>query len=302
MNHYNTLLISICIPAYKNPTLLKRCLNTVLEQTYSNIEVIITDDSPNEDVANVVKKYNDPRIIYIKNAIPLGSPENWNEGLRRSKGEFIKIMHHDDWFANKDALRIFVETALKTGSDFICSNCFNVHPDRKEKHSILKRFQKKWLQDPTLILYANYVGNPSTTFFKRQTDQPVFFDQKSIWFVDVLFYYDYTRLYPKVAFIDEYLIDTSAGLDTQITNSAISAKIAIGEFVYMCIKYNLNRTHKFLTILSMIELMKRHEITSKEKLSTLIENSNEIQLPYPILQLPISHQVFNVLKHLIILI
>ncbi|MTE24973.1 glycosyltransferase, partial [Microbacterium sp. ZXX196] len=52
MNHYNTLLISICIPAYKNPKLLKRCLNTVLEQTYSNIEVIITDDSPNEDVAN----------------------------------------------------------------------------------------------------------------------------------------------------------------------------------------------------------------------------------------------------------
>jgi glycosyltransferase involved in cell wall biosynthesis len=301
MNSYNTPLISICIPSYKNPQLLTRCLKSILDQTYDNLEVIITDDSPNQDVADVVKNYEDPRICYVKNLEPLGSPENWNEGLRRSKGEYIKIMHHDDWFASNDALEKYVSTAIKSNADFICSNCYNVRPDKKEKHTILGRFQKRWSQNSYLILYANYLGNPSTILFKRYGNKPVFYDIKSIWYVDVLFYYEFTKIHPKVAYIKDFLIDTSAGLDSQVTNSAINAKIGISEFLYVAEKHGLYKKNNILTKLSLIEILKRYDVTSKKQLEEILGASFDIALPFYLLKLPIHHQFFNIIKHFLIL-
>jgi hypothetical protein len=213
----------------------------------------------------------------------------------------IKIMHHDDWFATPHALHHFVEKVKETDADFICSYCYNVHPDKKIGHSVLKRFRTKWAENPKLILYANYLGNPSTILFRRPATHPILYDKRSIWFVDILFYYEYVKFYPKVAYIEEYLINTSAGLDTQITNSTINAQVAIGEFIYLIDKCNLDIRNSFLTKLSLVELLKRYNITSKKELETLVDIPLEIQIPYFLLKLPVSHQVFNVMKHLLIL-
>lgn len=302
MTHYHTPLVSVCIPTYKNPELLNRCLKSIFEQSYSNFELIITDDSPDDAVAEVVKNYEDSRIKYIKNTTPLGSPENWNEGLRQAKGDYIKIMHHDDWFAVPDALQAYMDEALKSGSDFICANCYNVGPNSKKKHNILNRFKKKWAQDRSLILYANYLGNPSTILFKRPVNDPIFYDKKSIWFVDVLFYYEYTQLHPRISYVNEFLIDTSAGLDTQVTNSAISPKVAIQEFLYVAEKHGLYNKHNFLTKLSLIEILERYHIGSKKELNQLLDTPYNKPLPYILLKLHIHHQVYNVIKHILMLL
>ena len=49
------------------------------------------------------------KIRYFKNADQLGTPENWNEGLRKASGDWIKIMHDDDWFTGPESLHIFTE-------------------------------------------------------------------------------------------------------------------------------------------------------------------------------------------------
>jgi len=296
-------LVSVCIPCYKNPVLLERCLLTVLEQSYSNIEIIITDDSPNNEVSDVIKKYAaDKRIQYTKNFPSLGSPENWNAALRLAQGQYVKIMHHDDWFTNSDALKNFVDTALSTNADFICSNCFNVRPDKKQKHFIPEKFKDRWKTNSSLILYANYIGNPSTTFFKLTAGvKNILFDINTMWFVDVLFYYEYTQKNKKIVFIKDFLIDTSAGLDTQVTNSAISGKTVLTEFIYMAEKHKLFAKNNFLTKLSLIEILVRYKIKSKEQIEEITGAPLPENLPYYLLKLPIHHQFYNVFKHFIIL-
>ena len=84
--------VSICIPSYNQVKYLRRTIDSVLSQTYSDYEIIITDDSSTDIVFNLVREYESTgKIQYFKNKTPYGSPENWNEAIRLSKGEFVKI-------------------------------------------------------------------------------------------------------------------------------------------------------------------------------------------------------------------
>lgn len=100
--------VSICIPAYKHIDFLRRCLNSILEQRFTDYEVVITDDSPDDSLQKLVEEYSDERIKYFKNKKALGSPLNWNEGIKKANGEYIKILHHDDWFSSPDSLEKYV--------------------------------------------------------------------------------------------------------------------------------------------------------------------------------------------------
>jgi glycosyltransferase involved in cell wall biosynthesis len=103
-------LISICIPAYKRVDYLKRLIKSISIQTYLFFEVVITDDSGQDNsVEEYIKtcSYNF-NIVYKKNIVPLGSPLNWVESFKHAKGDWIKIMHDDDCFNSKIALETFV--------------------------------------------------------------------------------------------------------------------------------------------------------------------------------------------------
>src|ERR1700731_1904090 len=113
------LLVSICIPAYQRKDYLKRLLDSIEMQTFRRFEVVITDDSPGGEVLETVENHPlKPIIRYFKNPRTLGSPENWNEGLRKAKADWIKIMHDADWFTGPDSLGVFVEAAEKGGGMF----------------------------------------------------------------------------------------------------------------------------------------------------------------------------------------
>ena len=77
--------VSICIPAYDQVDYLKKNIDSVLVQTYTKYEIIVTDDSPSDIVKDLIQQYQRPDIIkYYKNDTALGTPENWNEGIRRA--------------------------------------------------------------------------------------------------------------------------------------------------------------------------------------------------------------------------
>src|SRR5665647_1729457 len=113
----NKYLVSICIPAYKRIADLEKLLDSIGRQTFKNFEVIITDDSPDDTVKNFCLNYHHEfELIYYKNTPPLGTPENWNEGIRKATGEWVKLMHDDDYFADDDSLALFV-AAIKHQPD-----------------------------------------------------------------------------------------------------------------------------------------------------------------------------------------
>ena len=101
--------VSICVPAYKNPVGVERLLESIKVQSFTDYEVVVTDDSPDGSVEEVVRRAEVPGIVYVRNAVRKGATGNWNEAVRHASGEYIKIMHHDDWFTDRDCLARFVE-------------------------------------------------------------------------------------------------------------------------------------------------------------------------------------------------
>ena len=101
--------VSICIPTYRQVDYLQETLRSVQVQDFEDYELIISDDSPDDTVQQLVASFGfDDRLRYYRNPVALGSPENWNAAVRYAQGDYIKIMHHDDRFTDPKALSAFV--------------------------------------------------------------------------------------------------------------------------------------------------------------------------------------------------
>jgi hypothetical protein len=92
----NTPLVSLCIPTYNRPELLRRAVESCLAQTYSNFEIIITDNSTNDDSANMASKWTDPRIRYYRNNGNVGALASANRAISLAGGKHLKFLMDDD--------------------------------------------------------------------------------------------------------------------------------------------------------------------------------------------------------------
>ena len=95
-------LVSCVLTTYNRSKILKRAITSVLNQTYTNIELIIIDDNSKDNTSDVVKIINNKRIKYIRNTSNKGLSYNRNLGASLSKGEFVAFIDDDDeWFPLK---------------------------------------------------------------------------------------------------------------------------------------------------------------------------------------------------------
>ena len=92
----NPPLVSICIPTYNRPEYLKRAVESCLAQTYRHFEIIITDNSTNQDSADMAAKWTDPRIHYYSNGGNIGAHESSVRSVSLSKGDYVKLLMDDD--------------------------------------------------------------------------------------------------------------------------------------------------------------------------------------------------------------
>ena len=154
-------LISICIPAYKKPQFVVRCLESILQQTYKHVEVIISDDSPDEDIKLAIQPYiNQLPVFYYHNQPALKSPLNWNNALNLSTGEYVLLLHQDDWFHDENALKLFLDEFEKDPkTDFVF--CQNTAMNEKDEKIILQarpQLLTQLTQKPNHLLLAQVMG------------------------------------------------------------------------------------------------------------------------------------------------
>ena len=139
---------SIIIPAYK-PNYLKECIDSILEQTYTDFELIIVNDASPNNLDSIVNNYQDSRIRYITNENNYGAKEmvnNWNHCLKFVQGEFVINMGDDDKLMPK-CLEDYSQLIKKypnidvfhTRMAFIneTSEIINLTPERAEHESAL---------------------------------------------------------------------------------------------------------------------------------------------------------------------
>ncbi len=186
--------VSICIPAYGNSDGVKRLLDSVRVQKYTDYEVIITDDSPDDSVKEVVGGYESidkefaEKIIYGRNIERLGASGNWNHSIDISKGDYIKIMHHDDWFSDENSLGEFVKMLDENPKAVLAfSGTYQVDMDTNDSYSraILPNDLEELKKDYRYLYIAQVIGAPSATIY-RKTD--LRFAKELSWLVDAEFY------------------------------------------------------------------------------------------------------------------
>ena len=102
-------LISIIFPYYKKKKFLRDSVNSILNQTYQNFEILLIDDEVSEDSLNFLEEINkcDSRIHLIKNEYNIGAGESRNRAIKFSKGQYIAFCDCDDlWKNNKLELQL----------------------------------------------------------------------------------------------------------------------------------------------------------------------------------------------------
>jgi glycosyltransferase involved in cell wall biosynthesis len=88
--------VSVCIPCYRGAAHLAAAIESVLTQTFTDLELIIIDDNSPDNTDEVVASFADPRIRYLKNQTNLGPDGNWNRCLDEATGRYFKLLPQDD--------------------------------------------------------------------------------------------------------------------------------------------------------------------------------------------------------------
>ena len=172
MRSNNLPLVSVIIPNYNHAQYLDKRIETVLNQTYQNFEVIILDDNSTDSSLDVLEKYrNHPKVAHIViNEQNSGSPfKQWDKGFNLANGELIWIAESDDY--NE---LIFLETLVESIVKKDCVLAFSsyvmfdnnggiyVPPMHGIQYFSEKKFVSKWMSQ------ENVVKNASGVIFKKE--------------------------------------------------------------------------------------------------------------------------------------
>ncbi|MBA2746461.1 MAG: glycosyltransferase family 2 protein [Flavisolibacter sp.] len=209
--------LSICIPAYNRVHLLKRLLDSISRQSFTDFELIVSDDSEGNEVKELCGLYTHLDLKYFKNDPPAGTPENWNLAIERSSSGWIKLMHDDDWFGAPDALGKFAAAAQKETAHFIFSAYTAVGDEGKKQAYVLTEKHRELLKkNPLYLVYENIIGHPSTVLHKKQS--LIRFSKDFRWVVDIDFYIQYLMAHKSFFYLDESLVHIGKG-STQVSES-----------------------------------------------------------------------------------
>jgi glycosyltransferase involved in cell wall biosynthesis len=93
----NLPLVSICIPTFNRSGMVEKAIESALNQTYTNIEVIVVDNQSTDETDEVVASFHDKRLRYVKNSQNLGLFGNFNRCIELATGKYLHILHSDDY-------------------------------------------------------------------------------------------------------------------------------------------------------------------------------------------------------------
>jgi glycosyltransferase involved in cell wall biosynthesis len=170
MNVTETPLFSVVIPTYNRASMLKRAVESVLAQSYSNFEILVMDDGSTDNTPDVVASFDDPRITYGWEANFGGPARPRNRGIALARGEWICFLDADDWWST-NKLQICFE-CINSKVDLIYHDLEIVRDPPsffKRKRIKSRQVRKSVLKD--LLLKGNPIATSSVVVRKNLLDQ-----------------------------------------------------------------------------------------------------------------------------------
>jgi glycosyltransferase involved in cell wall biosynthesis len=177
MNDNKTPLVSVIMPTYNHANFIGRALQSLLDQTYANWELIVIDNHSTDNTDNVLAGFSDPRISYLKihnnGVIALSR----NMGIRKAKGEWIAFLDSDDWWSC-EKLKVCCDS-VRSNIDIIYHDLL-IEEESKSFFSSRKTLKSRQLQSPVLLdllIHGNLIANSSVVVRKRLLEKVGLIDE-----------------------------------------------------------------------------------------------------------------------------
>ena len=167
------LKYSVIVPVYNVESYLRKCLDSIIAQTYKNIEIIISDNKSTDNTVSVVNEFKDNRISFYKNDSNIGLARNWNKCLEKCKGEYIHFICADDTLS-PECIEEKVKVMNSDKDIVMVINTMNMY--NEEKKLVMKR--KIYNRDTIIDGYkfakkslyrGNIYGGPSNVLFRKDS-------------------------------------------------------------------------------------------------------------------------------------
>lgn len=180
-------LVSVIVPTYNTSKYIKKCIDSILNQTFENIELIVVDDGSNDNTKDIVNQIDDRRLKYIYKENG-GVSSARNLGIDLSTGNYIMFVDSDDYI-DKDFIEVVYDYATKTGCDIVRCAYRNVALDGKVinevKYSLGNIVFNKDSMD--LIMKNIFFGYGGGIFLKKEIIKDVRFDTSIKFAEDIKF-------------------------------------------------------------------------------------------------------------------
>jgi glycosyltransferase involved in cell wall biosynthesis len=161
MTNADDVLVSVGVPVYNGAAELRRALETLVNQTHRNLEIVISDNASTDSTPEICREFakRDARVVYLRNEKNLGGGPNFKRVVDESHGDYFMWAAHDDWWAPR-----FVEENLRVllaRPDYIASMSRVVYMDgtREVSMPFIERADWRALTGSTAANLRHYVAN-----------------------------------------------------------------------------------------------------------------------------------------------
>src|SRR5438132_13383598 len=137
--------VSICVPLYNGAAHLAECLESVLGQTFADVEIVLVDDGSTDGTVTIAEDFvrRDSRVRLYRNPKNLGLVANWNKCVELTNGEWIKFLFQDD-FLQSICLEQMLDARKPGVALVVCHRALKFDPGTPEavKQTYLRHFSK----------------------------------------------------------------------------------------------------------------------------------------------------------------
>jgi len=170
----STCKVSVCIPTYNYGNYISETVESVLNQRFSDFELLIIDDCSGDHTKAIIEPYakRDPRIRFITNEVNLGMVANWNSCLLQAKGEYIKFVFGDDLLVSPDAIGRMVSLLDNNKSISLVCSARNLINESSQTLKVESHFKSGIMSGTDVINHClacqkNLIGEPSVVMFRK---------------------------------------------------------------------------------------------------------------------------------------
>lgn len=166
-------LVSILIPTFNRELLICEAIESALNQTYSNIEIIIVDNCSTDNTSEVIQTYikKDSRIKYFKNSTNIGPVLNWKRCLELASGKFVKILWSDD-LINKDfvekTIALFSNSTAFVLSGYVISDLRSLNTLYESKFQYKNYTTQEYIKQLLIYSCIDFPVSPGSAIFRLE--------------------------------------------------------------------------------------------------------------------------------------